>query len=206
MADVRKLADCTYFLLGNCSRGNDCIFRHSETSKSSQTECDGWIRKECFDVMCRHRHTLTNLKFKNASLENPEKPLCKYFLHGKCNFGDKCQFSHGNSIVPVYQEKNNINKRSAAEMLSKYSFKCQISIENKTNPEKHASDRNALSLQSEVNAQSNIEELKSTENIKSSNIMSDPGDSVSSLGVSSLVETEEYLELNEKIDKRFKSS
>lgn len=111
---------CRHFLVGRCDRGAKCIFSHGETKKENAlTEgvCRDFRQGNCRKGnACRYAHdmdvtpTLEDMlaavgfegneeEIFQAAIaadgkEDLKKGVCRHYLIGKCNYGDKCGYRH----------------------------------------------------------------------------------------------------------------
>eukprot|EP01028_Stygiella_incarcerata_P010159 TRINITY_DN512_c0_g1_i7.p1 TRINITY_DN512_c0_g1~~TRINITY_DN512_c0_g1_i7.p1 ORF type:complete len:342 (-),score=88.14 TRINITY_DN512_c0_g1_i7:77-1102(-) len=85
-SSVRTRPICSFFLRGQCKKGDDCPFRHEKRTKEP---CKFFIAGTCRNGDdCPFSHDLSEVP-------------CKYFhVHGFCGEGDRCRFSHS----PISEE------------------------------------------------------------------------------------------------------
>eukprot|EP00045_Choanoeca_perplexa_P009540 m.92375 g.92375 ORF g.92375 m.92375 type:complete len:224 (+) comp14942_c0_seq2:78-749(+) len=75
--------DCRYFLLGSCTKGANCIFRHFEPARSATTVCEAWQQQKCSNMQCPLRHSAIPSQVVCCFESTPTgctKPNCPY-LH-----------------------------------------------------------------------------------------------------------------------------
>jgi hypothetical protein len=96
--DTSRRPICSFFLRGQCKKGDDCPFRHEKRTKEP---CKFFIAGTCRNGdACPFSHDLSEVP-------------CKYFhVHGFCGEGDRCRFSH----VPLSEdERMNLIARTRRE-------------------------------------------------------------------------------------------
>jgi len=88
----KKLEDCHFFVVGHCSKGNGCEFRHMEEIKGNPI-CVKWLLEKCHNTKCPNRHpTLPRQK-------DGTRTLC--FYNQACTRSD-CTFFHtGTTTSPA---------------------------------------------------------------------------------------------------------
>ncbi|KAH3744344.1 Serine/threonine-protein kinase STY46 [Pelomyxa schiedti] len=105
----QKRPDCMFFIRGPCSKGTNCIFRHSDKAKFGSHEvCPTWEQQAmCSDPTCVHLHPKLVLQSSKGSQQPlvivsdvhvipwSRRPDCMYFINsGQCTKGDRCTFRH----------------------------------------------------------------------------------------------------------------
>lgn len=81
--------DCFYFMTSNCSKGNDCAYRHSIAAKYSDTVCSVWKRGGECTVSCPYKHSEYCLP-----KEKPKTTVeCYWEKNGGCK-KNNCPFVH----------------------------------------------------------------------------------------------------------------
>lgn len=103
---------CYYFSNGHCSRGNSCKYVHDYDAllKSNPNQNQHQNRSN-IDVSTAHT---------TDSKENTQT-ICKYFMHGKCNHGDACQYKHPNHQIE-YNSNSGFKHTNAIKKYSMLQF------------------------------------------------------------------------------------
>lgn len=99
--------DCMFYVKGTCSKGDLCVFRHSNRARFGTHEvCPTWERtRDCDDPACPHLHPKMVAPAAGpagtASVASPFPPIpwarrpdCLFFLRSACNKGARCPFRH----------------------------------------------------------------------------------------------------------------
>ncbi|EFA84764.1 CCCH-type zinc finger-containing protein [Heterostelium album PN500] len=107
---------CRFFLKGNCTKGNDCPYKHSKTEHA--VVCKHWLRGLCKKgELCEflHEYDLAKMpecyffsKFGECSNQecmylhlNPEEKVieCPWYARGFCKHGPKCRHKHVKKLL-----------------------------------------------------------------------------------------------------------
>lgn len=98
---MSKSVPCSFYLNGNCSKGENCKFSHSnvEALPKKQKEVLSKKNSPCifwFGMKGKQLESCTKGENCNYS-HNPDSCNgypCESFFNGTCELGDKCHFSH----------------------------------------------------------------------------------------------------------------
>jgi len=85
----KKMVDCYWFLLGQCTKGDACEYRHNNDTLKNSTVCKLWSESQCTNPNCEFRHP-SGAQGKDSRAQ----VVCYYFSHGGCMKGSSCPFSH----------------------------------------------------------------------------------------------------------------
>eukprot|EP00741_Cyanophora_paradoxa_P021453 tig00021352_g20710.t1 len=100
------LGDCHFFVMGACTRGAACTFRHSEAAKANPTTCRKWMPGVggCVDRACTFRHPTRAVAPVLAPVAPPAATPCRYWASPTgCNKGNLCPYSHDARLAPHVQ-------------------------------------------------------------------------------------------------------
>lgn len=93
---------CSYWLLGKCTKGDQCPFKHVKDETVDVPVCKYFMKNACKNAEnCPFSHDLKRVK-------------CVEFKCGTCEKGDECPFSHDFEPISV-----KIEKRAAEEAAEK---------------------------------------------------------------------------------------
>lgn len=93
---------CKYFLYGNCRFGESCFYSHdanASTNILSRSQRGNNNNNDITDSS--HMPIVSN--------HTTTTPICKYFLMGRCIFGDSCFYRHNNDINSLATSFSNTN-------------------------------------------------------------------------------------------------
>ena len=76
---------CNFFANGNCKKGDQCPFLHSEAIMDDNNQNN-------------HMNHMKNVNMNQMNNMKISKP-CNYFANGTCKKGDNCQFIHSGEII-----------------------------------------------------------------------------------------------------------
>ncbi|KAI0061544.1 hypothetical protein BV25DRAFT_768095 [Artomyces pyxidatus] len=99
---------CTFYLKGQCTRGDACTFDHPIPSISSiasqgspvrkaTPRCKFFLRGQCSNRACPfvHADPVPSRTFDTPSVSHNVPPTaCPYHLKGRCVYGEQCRFYH----------------------------------------------------------------------------------------------------------------
>ena len=113
---------CTYYLQGRCDKGDDCLFYHPEGREGEDaTTCSFFLKGRCTKgSSCPFSHgrgggsvgggaKSSKVVLSSSSAGRAptavtaggggkggfSRPMCTFFLKGRCTKGSSCTFSHG---------------------------------------------------------------------------------------------------------------
>ncbi|KAK8813127.1 hypothetical protein WA158_002719 [Blastocystis sp. Blastoise] len=95
--------DCIFFLQGNCTKGDNCPFRHYAPARDATQLCKFYKTRSCTKPDCPYLHLDSIPAFAKKKIP------CVHFFNGYCSKGDKCPFSH-DGIPPPASEHKKTNK------------------------------------------------------------------------------------------------
>mmetsp|Transcript_39816 Transcript_39816/g.52473 ORF Transcript_39816/g.52473 Transcript_39816/m.52473 type:complete len:532 (+) Transcript_39816:112-1707(+) len=112
-------ADCHFFMTTGCTKGDACLYRHSELAKSNPSVvCHFWMKGHCAngesckfvhpsDMAMPHFMMPPQLPFSAVSGDKSKVP-CHFFMSSKCLKGQACPFLHPGveSGIDNTKEKN----------------------------------------------------------------------------------------------------
>jgi hypothetical protein len=86
---------CKYFQQNNCTRGDQCQFRHdplpSDLPLSSHRLCSYFLRGSCqYGTNCRNNHNAS----PSATNVHASPTRCTFYLSNTCTKGSSCMFLH----------------------------------------------------------------------------------------------------------------
>jgi len=85
----KKQIDCHFNMLGQCTKGDSCEFRHYKGNYSSPV-CSAWLKEECDDPNCLLRHPTLPRRPDGGRI------LCNY--DKTCTKREACPFLHSDMI------------------------------------------------------------------------------------------------------------
>lgn len=96
---------CRHFLLGRCNYGEGCSFRHDAADLAASLPMVASLVSRpplFFPQRPEPYYPPAAMVMPFDLTAAPERPLCRHFLVGRCEYGAACAFSHGVSDpVPV---------------------------------------------------------------------------------------------------------
>ncbi|EAR84929.3 zinc finger C-x8-C-x5-C-x3-H type protein (macronuclear) [Tetrahymena thermophila SB210] len=111
--DLKKTKMCANFASGNCLKGDQCSFAHSEAELKQKPDlnktklCEEFEKnKVCNNESCCFAHGIDDLRHTDDFYKTS---LCFNFSkEGKCENGDKCRYAHGENEL---KKRNNLDQK-----------------------------------------------------------------------------------------------
>ncbi|KAL4485442.1 hypothetical protein ABPG72_008310 [Tetrahymena utriculariae] len=111
--DLKKTKMCANFASGNCMKGDQCSFAHSEAELKQKPDlnktklCEEFEKnKVCNNESCCFAHGIDDLRHTDDFYKTS---LCFNFSkEGKCENGDKCRYAHGENEL---KKRNNFDQK-----------------------------------------------------------------------------------------------
>jgi len=82
---------CKYFQQNNCTRGDQCQFRHDPLPSNPPRLCSYFLRGSCqYGTNCHNNHNAS----QSATNVHGSPTRCTFYLSNTCTKGSSCMFLH----------------------------------------------------------------------------------------------------------------
>jgi hypothetical protein len=142
-----RLTDCSFFLQGQCGRGDTCLYRHNAAARSNPV-CRYWKTGTCRNIACVYKHPKPSFEQESPVPVSPTQlspspspqlkkdKVCQFYLQGNCTKGASCSFVHPGEegeqkVAAVTEDKSGDVDKKADKKNKKAAKRKQKQLEKK---------------------------------------------------------------------------